>query len=161
MKKRRITFGLVAVMLAVTMLTGCATVKSALGQKSAGQALIVSGESLVFVSKQFESAGKEFTARCAATATKRLSAETCNGFNAFGEKFKEVWPHVTATWRVAVKARDAVMQTDTEKIANDLYAELLKYIAGLAGGLSLAPATDMDAPFYPLLFTRLELTGGR
>jgi hypothetical protein len=138
---RSLALLLILVLLASIASAGCATVKNALGQKPVGQGLIVSGESLVFTSKQFENAGNEFTARCKAGAPNRLSADTCNAFDTFGQKFKAVWPNITAAWRAAVKFRDATLQSDTQKILNDLAAQLFAFLGQL--GLTRSQAIEV------------------
>lgn len=146
MRHRRVTPFLVLI-LVVGVLAGCAAVQDFFGKKSVGHTLIVSGESLVFTSKQFEIAGKEFTARCAESAgAKRLSKDTCNAFDTFGQKFKEAWPHVTAAWRTAVKFRDATLQGDMQKALSDLAAQLFVYLGQI--GLSQADSLAVIASLF-------------
>lgn len=138
-----ITTGLVAVVLGISLLAGCGTVKGLIGGPSAGKTLNVSGETLDSTSQLFETWSRDFAVRCA-PAKPTLSAQICNRSADFQQYFRPGFAAASTLWRVAAKARIVALESGDKKLeagatakqdvaaklVNDLKSELLERLAG-------------------------------
>jgi hypothetical protein len=90
--------------------------------------LITTAATLDAVGKNFDAAGRAFTAGCTATPPTIKKAD-CDTFRRYGQKFKATYPMAVNLWKAAGDANDPAIQNDARAAVTKLSSELIAIAA--------------------------------